>query len=242
MAFLVRPLSSMTLGASLKSLRKRQGISLDMVALQTRIQRKYLEALEADRHQHLPDPIYTRHLLGLFVEALHGNVDYYLSPYMEECGSCPSVHTAMRLPMQRIRTRLLREWRSMALRAGIAAAAILVVGYMGTQLYRMAEPPALLVDAPFEDMQTTGTSVEVAGQTEQEVQISVNGKTVPTDLTGRFSTRLTLSRGLNIIEIEAKKKYGRPTVVRRSVFLEEIGPLHTQPPLDRQVSARSPKW
>ncbi len=226
----------------MKSLRKRQGISLDTIALQTRIQRKCLEALETDRHQHLPDPTYTRHLLGLFVEALHGDVDYYLSRYTEECGSCPSVNATMRLPMQRIKTRLLREWRSMALRASIAVVAILVMGYVGTQLYRMAEPPALLVDAPFEDMQTTGTSVEVAGQTEQEVQIFVNDRAVPTDLTGRFSTRLTLSRGLNIIEIEAKKKYGRPTVVRRSVFLEDIEPPGSQLPLDKQVSARSQKW
>lgn len=228
MPFLVRPLTATSLGASLKSLRKRQGISLEMVAAQTRIQRKFLEAIETDRHHLLPDPVYTRHLLGLFVEALHGDVAYYLSRYQEECGSCPTVNASLHIPRQRIRTRLLREWRSMALRAGIAAIALLVVGYLGHQIYRMAKPPALLVDAPYGDMQTTTATLEVSGQTEQEVQVEINGATVLTDPTGRFTARVTLNRGLNVIEIEARKKYGKPTVVRRSVFLEDITP-RTQP-------------
>lgn len=230
----------MSLGASLKSLRKRQGISLDMVAAQTHIQRKYLEALEGDRHQQLPDPVYTRHLLGLVVEALNGDVKYFVARYEEECGSCRTANASLHIPRQRIRTRLLREWRSVALKAGIALIALLVVGYLGHQLYRMAKPPALLVDTPYGDMQTTTSTLEISGQTEQEVQVRVNGATVLTDPTGRFSTQVTLTRGLNIIEIEARKKYGKPTVVRRSVFLEDIGAPRTQPPLDTSPDVRPP--
>ncbi len=228
MPFLVRPLTATSMGASLKSLRKRQGLSLEMMAAQTHIQRKFLEALETDRHHLLPDPVYTRHLLGLYVEALHGDVAYFLSRYQEECGSCPTDNASLRIPRQRIRTRLLLEWRSIALRAVIAIIALLVAGYLGHQIYRMAKPPALLVDAPYGDVQTTTATLMVSGQTEQEVQVAVNGTTVLTDPTGRFSTQMTLTRGLNVIEIEARKKYGRPTVVRRSVFLEELVP-RTQP-------------
>lgn len=223
MAFLMRQLNTMSIGATLKSLRKRQGISLDMIAKSTNIQRGVLEAFEADRHHELPDPIYARHFLKQFVEAVHGDTEYFLARYDEECGTCPANVTELKIPRQRVARDLLRRWRPMIGKLAIALAALLLLGYIGTQIHARLSPPTLVVDQPAQDIQTTSATLEVTGQTEKEVYISINDHPVLTDPTGRFKTDVTLTRGLNIITVEARRKYGRPQVIHRSVFLEDLG-------------------
>lgn len=230
MAFFVRPLGTTTLGNRLRSLRKRQGISLDAISRQTKLQRKHLEALEEDRHYDLPDRVYTRRFLGLYVEALGGDEAYFLSRYDEECGMCPAQRPAQRLPLQRVQAVWLLAWRVWALRVAIGVASALAVLYVWGQLYDMVRPPALLVDSPAQDMQTTSLAMDVSGQTEPGASVLLNGIAVANDETGRFSTSIILEPGLNTLTIHAQKKYGRPTTVVRAVFLEVIG--RPQPPLD----------
>ncbi|HBU28143.1 TPA: hypothetical protein DEB00_03440 [Candidatus Uhrbacteria bacterium] len=229
MAFFIRQLDNASTGAALRSLRKKQGISLDTIAKQTQIQRKYLEAFEENAYHLLPDPLYAKHFLKLFVLAINGDVAYFTARYGEECGSCSAVTDQLRIPRQRTGKRLLMRWRTWAKAAGFACVLGLLFLYIGFQLHNLLAPPNLLVDSPSDNVQTTVATLTVGGQTDKEVQITVNNDPILTDPTGRFETRLTLTRGLNIIEVVARKKYGQPQVVRRSVFLEEIG------------SARSPR-
>ena len=236
MAFLIRQLTKQSLGNYLRSLRKRQGIHLEDVSRQTQIQKKYLEAFEEDAHHLLPDPIYARHFLRQFVEAIQGDVDYVLARYEEECGSCSAVTDSLRVPRQRTAQRLLRTWRTWAKIAGIAAVILALVGYISFQIFDLVSPPNLIVDTPHEDIQTTVATLVVSGQTDQEVRVLVNDEPVLTDPTGRFTTQLTLTRGLNVILIEASKKYGQANTVRRTVFLEDLGSNRREP----QGSTTSP--
>lgn len=228
MALFVRQLNDSSIGASLRSLRKRQGISLDMVARTTQIQRKHLEAFEKNAFHLLPDPIYARHFLRQFVVAINGDAEYFIARFDEECGTCSAVTDKMRVPRQRIGRRLLRQWRSILIRVSLGLVALALVGYVAMQLVNLVSPPSLLVDSPHGDIQTASASLVVAGQTETEVQVHVNSELVLTDPTGRFETQITLTRGLNIIEIEAKKKYGRANTVIRTVFLEDLRPTTDQ--------------
>ncbi|MBT6253775.1 hypothetical protein HOI83_00895 [Candidatus Uhrbacteria bacterium] len=223
MAFLIRQLDTQSIGAKLRSLRKRQGISLQMVSEQTHIHKKYLEAFEKDAYHELPDPLYARHFLKQFVEVLHGDPKYFLARYDEECGSCPADVTQLKIPRQRIGRKSLLQVRSIMGKLGIAALALLLLVYIGMQIHTLLSPPNLIVDDPHDDIQTTTASLPVSGQTDAEVSIKVNSEPILTDPTGRFTTHVTLTRGLNIITIEAQKKYGQPNIVRRTVFLEDLG-------------------
>lgn len=222
MAFLIRQLDTQSIGAKIKSLRKKQGISLQMVSQKTHIHKKYLEAFERNAHHELPDPLYARHFLKQFVEALNGDPGYFLARYDEECGSCPADVTRLKIPHQRIGNKVLRQWRSILGKLGIIMLAGVLLVYIGTQLHALVSPPNLIVDNPHDDIQTTSASLLVSGQTDAEVSIKVNTKPVLTDPTGRFTTEITLTRGLNIITIDAQKKYGRPNIIRRTVFLEDL--------------------
>lgn len=234
MPFLMRQLRVASIGETLKSLRRRQGISLDMVARATCIQRKYVEAFERDAYSELPDPLYARHFLRQIVVALHGDPEYFLSRYDDECGTCPAVVDALRAPRQRTSRQLLSQGRALFVRLAIVAAAFLLVFYVGRQIHTLLAPPALIVDAPNTDMQTATPRLTVSGQTEPEVRVSVNGNTALTDPSGRFALPLLLVRGVNIITVEARRKFGRPRIISRTVYLE-----HLEPPLDIFSDVRS---
>lgn len=234
MPFLMRQLRTASIGETLKSLRRRQGISLDMVARSTRIQRKYVEAFERDAYAELPDSLYARHFLRQIVTALHGDPEYFLSRYDEECGTCPAVVDALRAPRQRTARRFLASWRTMFVRAAIVAVAFFIVFYVGRQIHALLAPPELLVDSPNTDMQTATPQLMVSGQTEPEVRVSVNGATALTDPSGRFTEPLMLVRGVNIITVEARRKFGRPHSISRTVYLERM-----EAPLDIFSDTRS---
>lgn len=222
MGLYVRKLSSATLGGTLRSLRKRQGISLEIIAGRTNIQKKYLQAFEEDAHHALPDPIYAQHLLKQFAEVIHADVDYVLSRYAEECGSCPVVHETLKAPRQRVGRQMLRQWRPIAGRIVIGLIAAALLFFIGSHVFNLISPPNLIVEYPAEDLQTAVPTIDISGQTEQEVRITINDKPVLTDPTGRFIHTTSLTRGLNIITVRAQRKYGRPHIVKRTVFLEDL--------------------
>lgn len=233
MPFLMRQLQTCSIGEALRSLRKRQGISQAMIAKATRIQRKYVDAFERDVYHELPDPLYARHFLKQIVDALHGDSAYFLSRFDEECGTCPAIADALRTPRQRIQGHILQHWRSIVGRLFVGALALALLVYVGGQVHRLLSPPALLVDSPSDNLQMATASLLVSGQTEEEAQVTVNGLVVLTDPTGRFETSLILTRGLNIITVEARRKHGRPQVLERTVYLEGLDNVHgmlSEPP------------
>ena len=56
--------------------------------------------------------------------------------------------------------------------------------------------------------------------------MTINGLAILTDPTGRFETSLILTRGLNIVTVEARRKHGRPQVLERTVYLEGLDSVH----------------
>jgi len=58
------------IGESLRSTRERRGLSIDQVALETRISPRFLEALEAEQFAELPAPVYVRGFLRSYANYL----------------------------------------------------------------------------------------------------------------------------------------------------------------------------
>lgn len=58
------------IGESLRSTRERRGLSIDQVALDTRISPRFLEALEAEQFAELPAPVYVRGFLRSYANYL----------------------------------------------------------------------------------------------------------------------------------------------------------------------------
>jgi cytoskeleton protein RodZ len=59
-----------SLGSHLRELREQRGVSLEEMSRITRVALRYLEALEADDHGALPEPVFTRGFIRAYCQAL----------------------------------------------------------------------------------------------------------------------------------------------------------------------------
>ncbi len=58
------------IGAYLRELRVKRGLSVDELARMTRVAPRYLEALESDAFKDLPAPVFTRGFIRAYCQAV----------------------------------------------------------------------------------------------------------------------------------------------------------------------------
>src|SRR3989442_689646 len=75
-----------SLGAYLRDLRGRRGLSLEELARLTRVASRYLEALETDEFGELPAAVFTRGYIRAYCQALHEPVEEALALYHGQSG------------------------------------------------------------------------------------------------------------------------------------------------------------
>lgn len=235
MVFVMRKLDSKeaTLGDKLRALRRGQAVSLDMIEKATRIQRRYLEALERGRYDILPEPMYTRNFIRAYATVLHADESYFLNLYEEECGRCDLV-APLRSPRQRLRRMKLIVWNRLTPFIFGGFAVLGVAMYLGWQILSVTAPPQLSLFAPLDASVTHNAMVLVEGYVEDEATIYVNGQQVVVNDDSTFSAMVDLDRGLNTIVIEAERRYSRRAKIERNIVFDpkekQLGPaLSTRP-------------
>jgi cytoskeleton protein RodZ len=79
-----------SIGAYLRELRTRRGVSLDELARTTRVAPRYLEALERDGFQDLPAPVFIRGFIRAYCQALGESPSEALACYDGHDGRIPA--------------------------------------------------------------------------------------------------------------------------------------------------------
>lgn len=229
MSFLIRQLNShQHLGEKLKALRKEANVTLSDMVERTKIRKVYLKRLESGAYDKLPDPIYTRNFLKIYLRVLGAEETYFLDLYEQERGTCDFVKKAC-LPRQRagtlrflVTSRLLK----MGLFAGVALS---ILFYLGFQVYTILTPPKLVIFDPTDGLMTNDATISVSGQVEKGSHVQINGVEVLLTNIGKFSYEVALERGLNVIKIEGSKRYSRSALEYRRVVLDQSRTISYNP-------------
>ena len=204
----------------LKEEREKRKISLDELAVKTKIIKKYLLALEECRFQDLPlAEVYQKNYLKQYVEALGIDPVPFLEQYLiEERGGG-----------EKKKEHLFKSFRGnywdylpAILRYGFLVLLLLaLIFYLGLQVKKIMEPPRLLIYYPPSGLVTERPEVLIRGETNPEVEVFINGRKIMTDEKGAFREDINLSLGTNTIAIEARKKHGKTTSETRYVVYKE---------------------
>ena len=222
MVFVMRKLDDVpeTLAEKLKALRRTQAVSLPMLEEKTRIQKRYLEALERGRYDELPEPMYTRNFLRAYARALGADEQYFLELYEEEVGQTDLLGPH-RLPRMRVRKGRFFVFSRVTAGLAMALPALIIVGYLLWQTSALLRPPEVVVTTPTDGSAVQSALLSVEGYvTDSDVTVIVNEKTVIVDETLHFETEVDLTRGLNVVTIAAKRRYSRPALIYRRVVFE----------------------
>ncbi len=222
MVFVMRKLDRVpqTLGEKLRALRRGQSVMLDVMERETHIQRRYLEALERGRYEDLPEPMYTRNFIRAYARALHADEQYFIELYEEECGRCDLLDP-LRLPRQRVKRGSFFNLPNIVTAGLLGLVAIVICGYFGWQFRELVRPPEVVLFTPNDGTATHSALLSVEGEVKKgEVTLVINGESVVVNADNTFAEIIDLERGLNVITIEAKRRYSRPAVLYRRVVFE----------------------
>lgn len=96
---------------------------------------------------------------------------------------------------------------------------ILVGLYFWREISFLIKPPLLEVTQPPTDLTVTQDVFEVSGRTNPSAYLTVNAKEIYIDKEGNFKTEVILSKGLNIVKIEAKNRFSKTNeIIRRIIY------------------------
>lgn len=215
MAFAIKMIEPVrSLGAALRREREARGWTMLKAATVTHIRETYLTAIEEERLDALPEEPVRRNLVKRYIAALGSDerLEALLASRLGVVTLRRPVH-----PPTKIRTVLRPEQLKLA---GLALVILALVGYLGSEAYQLTKPPALYLTEPSDGLEISIPTIAVRGTTVQNASIFVNEKPVLKDANGDFETTIDLARGVNIITVEARKKYSRPRTLYRTIIFE----------------------
>jgi Glucodextranase, domain B len=95
---------------------------------------------------------------------------------------------------------------------------LVTVSYGLFQARTLLHGPTLSIHSPSPNETVTAPLLEVSGNVENAIHISINGKPVTMDIVGSFSETLVTPQGYGVIVVEAKNRFGH-SVTKRIEFM-----------------------
>ncbi|OGZ49012.1 MAG: hypothetical protein A3C84_02680 [Candidatus Ryanbacteria bacterium RIFCSPHIGHO2_02_FULL_48_12] len=95
-----------------------------------------------------------------------------------------------------------------------------MLGYFAYQAQDLVVGPKLEVIAPGDGVLVETESVRGEGISEPGVELTVNGAKVYSAQDGHFSQELLLARGLHVLEIMARDRFGNEKKVTRQIVVK----------------------
>ncbi len=202
---------------------RERGFTAKKLADVTGLNLKDIEHLSAGRYEKLPAAPYLRGHLIRIGQVLDFNGETWWERLKEEeviWSSGPSDE----LPKNRFAKKPIDK------KIWIAAAALILVAFLGWRLPKIMGKPVITVENPSaERSETTQQTLEIRGYAENSDQLFINGKNIPLGEKGIFQESVTLKSRFNTFEIIAKRFLGRETKVVRQIIYSPLLPASNTP-------------
>jgi hypothetical protein len=93
----------------------------------------------------------------------------------------------------------------------ILAFIVVIAGYAAFQAQAFAKGPTIEVTSPRNGVISNESLITIEGTAKNISYLTLNGNKIFTDESGKFSESVLLSRGYNIMELDARDRFGRKT-------------------------------
>lgn len=192
----------LTAGALLKKEREKQNLSLDDISASTKIQKKYLEALEDDRYSKFPSTVYTKGFLRNYARYLGMDENKVLALFRRAVNSDDS-------PEVKQSKRPIKDFKFVVTPSTVIIASIVILvlstlGYLFYQFYNFQRPPELEIFSPENNSTVESPEITVRGKTERDMFVTINDEAIRINDDGSFDVSLTLTEGQNSIVVKSK--------------------------------------
>lgn len=209
----------MTIGEFLREAREEGGYTVKDVAGKLQIPVRVIEVLEQGDISKMPPRVYSRGFLKKYAEYLGLPVDEALEEFDRMGGD-----DEFRLPAPLTKPKPTEHFLAFD-RRGVSIfilfAAFLMAGVYFLHSFRYAfGEPQLIIKTPAGDMSVETYQVSISGVAERGADVTLNGRVLPVSESGEFEEVALLRDGLNILEFQAKNRFGKTRNVARYVFVK----------------------
>lgn len=205
-------------------------MSLIEVSRATKIQTKYLEALEDGEYGKLPAEVYVRGFLRGYARHLGCDEEAILRLYERERNiqeslgkgaAVSAIPAGIEWPAFIVTTKTL--W---------IACIVLIIGgaflYLIREYQAFVSAPRLVVTEPADQSVVSQSDLVIRGETDRGARILINGQPAFVSAEGDFIEKLLLQPGLNTIVVTAANRFGKErveTISVEAVFTPEQAPI-----------------
>lgn len=202
----------------LRAARVASGISLETVAERTKINPRYLVAMEECRFNDIPfSALYQKNFIKKYAAAIDVDPEQFINQYFVEEVGPQNIALG-----QKKSTRLfLTAWPNIIRSGALVFLGIIMALYLGQQVRRTISPPALALLTPDNGFISSENTVVLRGSSEPETKVMVNGQVIKSNDAGDFDESIALNPGVNTIVVEAQKKHGKTTHITRHIVYKE---------------------
>lgn len=200
-----------TIGEYIALARKNKFKSLSDVEKGTRIKKDFLISLEAEEWEKLPEYPVVSGFVKSIAHFLDADVDKAAALLRRDY---PPKVLSMN-PKPDVSKQFV--WSpKLTFIAGVIAVIIIVLSYLGFQYYKFSSPPSLEVYSPKED-QEVDNPLSVSGKTDPDAVVIVNNQSAVVSSDGLFETDINVTENLSEVNVSARSRAGRETVIIRKV-------------------------
>ena len=198
-----------TAGEVLKNKRELLKKSLEKVSQDTKIQKRFLEYIENNQFDYFDSEVFLTGFIKIYAQYLDLDRNKILALYRRSNPNKPFPKDEEKGKKVFDNTKKGKKLNSLnpktLLTTLLVLFLLLIVGYIGFQIYKFQSPPTLNITQPTDESEFTSEKIVIKGKTELETIVEVNGTAVEIDEEGNFEKEITLKEGSNIITVRARK-------------------------------------
>lgn len=201
-------------GQKLHDTRMRKSLTIDEIAAATKIQSRFITAIERGEYNKLPSASYAQGFVRNYASYLGLSQKEILALFRREFDEkrivnvLPESFTKSKNIMPRIHIQ-----QSLIVICGLI---LVIFAYLGFQYRAMFISPSLSIKSPNQDAKIKG-DVMVRGKTDPSATVFVNNELVTLNEDGEFAKRVSFFPGKSLITVKAKNRFGRETEMERSI-------------------------
>jgi cytoskeleton protein RodZ len=192
-----------TVGEVLKKQRKNLNKSIEQVALDTKIQPRFIKYIEENDFEKFDSSVYAQGFIKIYAKYLNLNEDRILAIYRR---SVPNIEKPQQTMRETKNVSGSKRITPKTITIALSVFFFLIVGsYISYQIYQFQSPPQIDIQTPEDNLSVQQDSIEVKGVTDTNSTLFINDTPVELNDNGEFSKNIELNPGVNLITILAKK-------------------------------------
>lgn len=206
----------LSVGERLSLERRRKRLTIEEVSKGTKIRPQFIEALEKGDYKKLPSSAYVQGFIKIYAEFLGLPKREILALFRREFNEREYIDV---LPESFTNPshRLFAGLRIGQATIVISIIFLFVLSFIFFQYKAALFAPSLVVISPLENQVITSPTTTVAGNTEQNVTVTIDDNPVVVANDGTFKKDIIVLAGTSNITVKAVNNFGRETTVVRDI-------------------------